>query len=77
MSLGVLGGSGDLVEDGEGVLTGESEKDSLMNEDLGGGDGGGFGRLGDWDGPAGGMGGGLPSIVLGLGFDIFLGGGGA
>ena len=27
--------------------------------------------------PAGGMGGGLPSLVLGLGFDIFLGGGGA
>ena len=50
MSLGVLGGSGDLVGDGEGVLTGESEKDSLMNEDLGGGDGERFGKLGDWDG---------------------------
>ena len=36
--------------DGEGVLTGESEKDSLMNEDLGGGDGERFGKLGDWDG---------------------------
>ena len=62
MSLGVLGGRGDLVGDGEGVLTGESEKDSLMSEDLGGGD------EGDWEGPAGGVGGGLPSIVLGLGF---------
>ena len=54
--------------DGEGVLTGESEKDSLRSEDLGGGDEEGFGELSDWEGPAGGMGGGLPSIVLGLGF---------
>ena len=77
MSLGVLGGSGDLVEDGKEVPKEESGKDSLMNEDLGGGDGGWFGRLGDWDGSAEGMGGGLPSIVLGLGFDVFLRGGGA
>ena len=45
-SLGV-GGGGDLVGDGEGVLTGEFEKGFLMNEVLGEGDGEGFGELGD------------------------------
>ena len=50
MSLGVLGGGGDLVGDGEGDLTGELEKDFLMNEVLGGGVGQGFGEPGDWDG---------------------------
>ena len=48
MLLGVLGESGDhLVGEGEGVLTGESEKGSLTNEGPGEGDGEGLYWYGD------------------------------
>ena len=39
-----------MAGDGEGDLTGESEKDLLSNEVLEGEAGESFGGLGDWDG---------------------------